>query len=62
MTKMTQKQAQVELDRLTTKAEEMLGEAEGVATEYGLEFSFSPAYGMGGWFESGEWSPSSQSC
>lgn len=56
------------------QAEKLISEAEKLADEHGLEFDFSPAYGMGGeyigkgsprlasgWNEQG-WNPSSQSC
>jgi len=48
-----------------------LAKAEKIADELEIEFSFEPAYGMGGWYhptgssdgydEKG-WNPSSQSC
>jgi len=40
----------------------LLAQCEAVATTHELEFGFHPVYGMGGWFASGEWNPSSQSC
>lgn len=58
---------------LVGAAEENIAEAEKLADEFGLDFGFSPAYGMGGTFygeghpwingytEQG-WNPSSMSC
>lgn len=53
--------AQAELSEYVKQFKAILSKAEDHATKYGLSFSISPAYGMGGHFEYG-WSPSSQSC
>lgn len=60
-----------EIAELVARAEDAIRKAEALADEHGLEFSFSPAYGMGGyyvgagadntWSEQG-WNPSSMSC
>lgn len=68
---MSTKELQAELEALATAAEEALTKATDFADEHNLEFTFSPAYGMGGWYKPvnceegyGEtgWNPSSQSC
>lgn len=48
-------------DKLET-AQKLVTECEELATHHELEFSLDIAYGMGGWFSSGEWDASSQSC
>lgn len=60
--KLTQQEAIEKLAELVEIAENALKTAEKFSNEYNLEFGFSPAYGMGGWYESGEWHPSSESC
>lgn len=61
---MSTKELQAELGELVKQAEIALVEAERFADKHGLDFSFSPAYGMGGYYdgEEGEWNPSSESC
>ncbi len=75
---MTKEQAVKELAEKVAEAYAALDAAKVIANEHGLEFSFSPAYGMGGyytgkdehwdgsddddWESSYGWSPSSQSC
>ena len=44
----TNKELYTELKALVDKANEALKNAEDFADEHGLEFHFSPAYGMGG--------------
>ena len=72
------KQAVGELAEAVNKFEEALSEAESIANKFGLDFSISPAYAMGGRFygagdededktdEYGDpefgWSASSNSC
>ncbi len=56
------KKANEDLAAAIKNAEASLSEAENIANEHGLSFSFSPAYGMGGWYEAFAWNPSSQSC
>jgi hypothetical protein len=68
---MTKEKAVAKIAELVQQAYDALNEAESVADEHKLDFSFSPAYGMGGtyypagheykWVEEG-WNPSSQSC
>lgn len=56
------------IDEKVSEAYAALSEAQAIADAHKLAFRFSPAYGMGGWYE-GErdgaddgWMPSSQSC
>jgi hypothetical protein len=68
---MTKEEAVARIAVLVVAAEKNIREAEVLADEHGLDFSFSPAYGMGGtyygeghkyeWVEHG-WNPSSMSC
>lgn len=53
---------QAELNEAVSEFESALARAEKIAAEHNLEFGIEPAYGMGGWFTSGEWNASSQSC
>lgn len=50
------------LDELVRQAIALIDEAENIATKHDLEFNLNIAYGMGGWFSSGEWHPSYQLC
>ena len=59
---MTEQQKIEHLSKLVEQANAALREAEQFATDNNLSFRFDPAYGIGGWFESGEWNPSSMSC
>lgn len=68
---MTKKEAVAKIATLVQQAYDALNKAEVIADEYKLGFSFSPAYGMGGYYEGDEseryygddgWNPSSQSC
>lgn len=70
-TELTDEQAQYFVDRdiaqqkLDDKVNEFttaLSEAETIADKFDLEFSLDTAYGMGGYYNGGEWHPSSQSC
>lgn len=56
--------AQNSLDDAVSRFESALSEAESIANKHNLEFSISPAYGMGGSYngEEGEWHASSESC
>lgn len=58
------KQGQALLSQKVNEAYDALTEAQQIADEHGLSFSFSPEYGMGGYYdgEDAEWNPSSQSC
>lgn len=66
---MTKEEAVAEIAKLVDEAYAALATAEGLADKHGLEFDFSPEYGMGGtyygyepkWSNAG-WNPSSQSC
>ena len=46
--KLTQEQAVAEIQRLTQEAQTLITQAEQLADEYGIPFTFSVAYGMGG--------------
>lgn len=67
---MTDKEKQAHLAKLVGEAAAKLSEAEKFALEHGLTFDWSPAYGMGGYFDGKEkhnyleqhWHPSSHSC
>jgi len=68
--KMTEQEAVAEIANLTEAAYEAIRKAEALADEYGVDFSFSVSYGMGGsyiskktpeWDEEG-WVSSSQNC
>lgn len=52
----------VKISRLVTEAHDLLRQAEKLADEAGIGFSFDVEYGMGGYYEEGEWHPSSMSC
>jgi hypothetical protein len=62
--KMTKEEAVAKIADLVVEAYSAINEAESLADEHGLDFSFSPAYGMGGWYDGEDqcWNPSSQSC
>lgn len=62
MAQLTEEEAAQLISAKVDAAHALIREAEALATEYKLTFSSDIAYGMGGWFESGEWHPSSQSC
>lgn len=56
---MTKEEAIVAISEKVKEAEAALSVAEGLAEEHGIEFSFSPAYGMGGYFQDkNQWSES----
>lgn len=44
------------------EAEKLIGQCEELADKNSLEFSWNLAYGMGGWYSSGEWMSSSADC
>ena len=44
------KKASQKISELVAGAYDSLSEAQELADEYGLMFSFEPAYGMGGWY------------
>lgn len=59
---MTKQEASNIIAEKVTQAEKLIGEAEQIANEAGVDFSWGgPSYGMGGWFtgkDSEEWSES----
>lgn len=59
---MTKEQANNLLSDKLEQARALISECEALADKYQLEFSMDIAYGMGGYYEEGEWNPSSQSC
>ena len=64
MTTLTQEEANKRLALLVENMQKAFNEAESFADQHGLEFHFSPAYGMGGWYDGkeGQWNASSESC
>lgn len=58
------KNGEAELEEKVSAFESALAEAERIADLHGLEFNIYPAYGMGGSYngQTGDWSPSSESC
>jgi hypothetical protein len=62
ITQLTEEEATILMAEKVSAAYALIAEAEKIATEHSLSFSWEIAYGMGGWFESGEWRASSQSC
>lgn len=62
MSNMTREEAQRKIDELRETALQAIREAETIADDHGISFDFDVAYGMGGWYGSNEWKPSSQSC
>lgn len=64
ITKVTNKtEAENAIANLMTQAELLVSECEQLADKFECEFSCDlGGYGMGGWYESGEWRASSHSC
>jgi len=64
MVKMTQEEAAKVIDKKTTEAMNLIREAEAIADEYGLDFNFDVAYGMGGYYHgrqaSADWDSSDE--
>ena len=71
----TQKQAEKDIEAKTAAAMKLIREAQKIADKHTVEFSFSVAYGMGGWYypkghefrddeydDDDGWSSSSASC
>lgn len=50
--RLTDKEADAKIDEHLANAYEAIREAEALANEYGLEFSFDVSYGMGGTYYS----------
>lgn len=61
---MDKQEATKKLAEIVAEFNAALRAAESFACAHDLEFSISPAYGMGGWFDGveGEWNSSSTSC
>ena len=61
---MDKKEVAAKIEGYVQEAYEALYSATCLADEYEMSFSFSPEYGMGGYYdgEEGNWNPSSQSC
>lgn len=60
---LTTEEAYALIAKKLEQVEVLIREAEAIADEYDCEFSFDgPSYGMGGWYNSGEWNASSMSC
>lgn len=51
-----------QINALVKQAEELISQAEHIADEHGESFDWDIAYGMGGWYSSGQWKASSESC
>ena len=51
---LTKEEANAKIAAFVALAYAALADAETLADDYGLAFSFSPAYGMGGWYASKE--------
>lgn len=60
--KMSKQEANQKLSELVAEVYAKLAEAQSFADENELSFSLDVEYGMGGYYEEGEWHPSSQSC
>jgi len=59
----TREEAVKEVADLLNQVDVLMSRAEDIADEHDIPFSFDgPGYGMGGWYESGEWQASSHSC
>lgn len=50
------------ISELTQEARDLIDEATRIADEAGVDVEWDLQYGMGGWYSSGEWHASSQSC
>lgn len=63
MSRYTQEEANKLIAQKMKEVEELVAECETIADEANVSFSCDVGgYGMGGWYESGEWQASSQSC
>lgn len=62
MPTMSHEQANAAIAEKIEKVNALLADCQAIADETGVSFSFAPAYGMGGFYESGEWNASSQNC
>lgn len=60
---LSQQEANALIAEKMAQAEALVAECEQIATDANVSFSCDiGGFGMGGWFESGEWMASSQSC
>lgn len=59
---MSKQEANQKLSEMVSEVYAKLAVAQSFADEHGLNFSLDVEYGMGGYYEEGEWHPSSQSC
>lgn len=67
---MTREEASKKISALVQNAYDSIHQAEALADEHGISFSFSPEYGMGGYYDPEEindstgnhWYPSSLGC
>lgn len=59
---LTEEQASAEISKLVDQAYANLRKAEEIADKFDLSFSFDVEYGMGGYYEDGEWTSSSSNC
>lgn len=60
--KMSQQEANQKLSDMVSEIYAKIAEAQKFADENKLSFGLEVEYGMGGYYEEGEWHPSSQSC
>ncbi len=60
--KMSKEEANKKLSEMVAEVYAKLAEVQSFADEHNLGFSLDVEYGMGGYYEEGEWHPSSQSC
>jgi len=67
--KLTKEQASALIASKLELAYELIAECESIAEENKIDFKFSVAYGMGGWYmgsvnddDENGWNPSSQNC
>lgn len=60
--KLSKQEANQKLSEMVEEVYAKLAEVQSFADEHKLGFSLDVEYGMGGYYEEGEWHPSSQSC
>lgn len=59
---MSKQEANQKLSDLVQEVYAKLAEAQKLADEHELSFGLDVEYGMGGYYDEGQWHPSSQSC
>lgn len=59
---MSKQEATAKLSDLVQEVYAKLEQAQKLADEHELSFGLDVEYGMGGYYEEGQWHPSSQSC